>query len=324
MDYNQLFIQTWHILRRNPTIWVIGFMAMSLNMVNHLITRLGSRWAAHSLMQQADLELALERLLRQIAQPGVLIAGVVGLTCWLLLIWVVLTVGEGGLIDAAAQAQQGKSTNLGMSLRQGAEWLVPFIAIDTLVFFPLFVLLLAMMIIGAAALFLAIILGAQQGDLTSVFLPLLIGGVISIGLGLFTIPVSLATIAFRHLAFRAAALQQAGVRQSVRLTWQLIRQKTGPVIVITILIFGLSYLLGTVTSLLLSPFIFVGGIPSFDSLAANANPPTLFSPIHIILSFMHAGLQWGLQSFSFVIISVLWTVGFNELRGEEQGARITH
>ncbi|MCL4871776.1 MAG: hypothetical protein KJ063_22690 [Anaerolineae bacterium] len=317
MDYNQLFTQTWHILRRTPLLWVLGFFAMSLNMVGHLVMRLGSRWASQSILQQADLEQALERLLRQVAQPGVLIAGVVGLTCWLLLVWVVLTVGEGGLIGTTAQTQRGQPTSLGSALRQGADWLPSFIAIDTIVFFPLFVLLLAIMIIGAAALFLAIILGAQRGDLASVFLPLIIGGVISTGLGLFTIPLSLATIAFRHLAFRAAALRQTGVRQSVRLTWQIIRQKTGPVIVITALIFGISYLLGTITTLLLTPFIFIGGFPTFDALATPSAPSPIFSPDHLILTFIHVGLQWGLQSCTFVIVSVFWTVGFGLVSSEQ-------
>lgn len=311
MDYTEIFRQTGNILRRSQVLWCVAFLALSLSAVSNLIVRLGGRWGmSRLLVNTAALDITLENLVRRLTQPALLVAGLVLLVVWFLLIWVVMTIGEGGMIHAAARAQRGQPTSFTQALSAGSDLLGPFVAIDTIVFFPLFVLLLTIMLIGAAAMSVGLILGIQSGEVISLALPLLVGGVIVFFLSLFILPLTLGTITFRSLAFRAAAIQKLGVRESIRHTWQLIRQKTGPVIAVTALILGLSYLLGIVSFFITIPLSLMEGMPNFSAMSRSVGPELVLSPLMVIATLFNAVFTFGIQVLTTVITSTFWTVTY--------------
>ena len=318
MDYTDIFRQTGHILRHSRVLWLTGFLALSLSLVSNLVMRLGGRWAmSRLLVNAAALDITLDNLIRRLSQPALLVAGLVLLVVWFLLIWVVMTIGEGGMIHAAARAQRGQPTSFTQALSAGSDLLGPFVAIDTIVFFPLFVLLLTIMLIGAAAMILGLILGIQSGEVLSLALPLIIGGLIVFFLSLFIVPLTLGTITFRSLAFRAAAMQKLGVRESIRHTWQLIRQKTGPVIAITALILGLGYLLGIVSFFITAPLSFMEGLPDFSAMSGPLGPELILSPLTVVTTLLSAVFTFGLQVLTTVVTSTFWTVAYARLYESE-------
>ena len=317
MDYSHIFRQTWNVLRRSGDLWALGFAALSLSLMSNLITRLGGRWVtSQALTAGPDIATQVEQWLVQLGRPGPIVLGVVGLMGWFLLIWLVMTVGEAGMIHAAATTHKGHPATLLESVRAGWRLLIPFVAIDTVVFLPLFVLILVMMLIGAAALIISIIWGAQSGQVSAFVLPVVLGGAIVLLLSFLLIPTTLVTMLFRTLAFRAAALLHLGVRESIHHTWQLIRQKTGPVIILAALIYGLSYLVGIASAVVLMPLSFLEGTPSFSALASGPSPAVLFSPLTLIVVFLNVVIAYGVQVLTTVAGSTFWTVAYQDLTEE--------
>lgn len=319
MDYTKIFYQTWNVLRRNWAVWAIGCAALSLGVTSNVVTRLGGRWAISQLMLTGpDITNQLETWLLSFTRPLPIIGGLVLFMVWFLLIWVVVTMGEGGMIHAAAASHKGHSASFSESLAAGWRLLVPFVAIDTVVFFPLFVLLLAILLIGAAALFISIIWGAQSGEITAFVLPLIIGGGIAVLLSFLLLPATLLTMTFRSLAFRAAALHKLGVRESINHTWQLIRHKTGPVVLITALIFGLSYLFGMVSAVVLIPLSLLEGMPNFSAMTSTLGPDVFFSPLTVIAILLNGIVTYGSQVLATVVTSTFWTVAYQTLTSDEK------
>ncbi len=318
VNYHHLFRETWHIIQRQRVLWVVALLTLSLSTISNIGLRLGGRWAFSRLfINPMSLEGRLEQLFLQLGQPVPLVGGLVVLVGGVLLIWVVTTIGEAALIYAAAQAHTGHSPRFDQALRAGIRLLGPFVGIDTVVFFPLFGLLLAILLLAAAAMILGLLLGTRSGELLSLLSPLLIGGVLTLGLSLFILPLTLITMTFRTLAFRAAALQNLGVRESIHHTWQLIRHKTSPIIAVTALLFGLGYLLGLLTTIVLLPLSLIEGLPNLSALAAGLTPALFFSPLTIITTLINAGLSLGVQVAITVFTSTTWTITYQELIKEE-------
>lgn len=315
MDYTDLFRQTGSILRRSGVLWGIGFLAASLGLISNAVMRLGGRWGfSRLLVDPATLDARVNDLALWLVKPGTWVTGLVLLMLWFLLLWAVMTIGEGGMIVAAASQQKGTPLRFGQALSQGIRLLGPFIAIDTILFFPLFVLILLIMVIGAGSLFGGIILGARSGEAGALLLPLVVGGGLSLLLSFLILPVTLVTFAFRSLAFRAAALDSLGVRESIRHTWQLIRQKSGPVIAVTALIFGTNYALGLVAALVMMPASMLTGLPDFAAATRGMLAPDIFfSPTSVILTVITVLFTYIIQVAITIIVSTLWTVAYAAL-----------
>lgn len=315
MDYTDLFRQAGNVLRRSGVLWGIGFLAASLGLISDVVVRLGGRWGFSRLLADpATLDARMNDLALWLVKPGTWVTGLVLLMVWFLLIWVVMTVGEGGMIVAAAGQQKGTPLRFAQALTQGFRLLGPFIAIDTILFFPLFVLILLIMVIGAGSLLGGIILGAKSGEAMALLLPLVIGGGLSLLLSFLILPITLITFTFRSLAFRAAALDNLGVRESIRHTWQLMRQQSGPVIAVTALIFGTNYALGFVVVLVTMPASMLTGLPDFAAATRGMlTPDIFFSPTAVILTLITVLFTYVIQVGITVTVSTLWTVAYTAL-----------
>lgn len=315
MDYTDLFRQTGHILRRSGVLWGIGFLAASLGLVNNAILRLGGQWGFSRLLADpATLDARVSDGLRWLVQPETWITGLILLMAWFLLLWVVMTVGEGGMIVAAAGQAQGKPLHFGQALKRGIQLLGPFIAIDTILFFPLFLLILLVLLLGAGSFFVGIVLGVRSNEPLALALPLIIGGGLAGLLALLIVPVTLITLVFRSLAFRAAALDNLGVRESIRYTWQLMRQKSGPVIAVTALILGTNYALGLAMGVVMIPISLLRGWPEFAAASRGLlTPDVLLSPTSITLTLITLLFTYALQVGVTLMVSTLWTVAYTSL-----------
>lgn len=314
MDYTDLFRQTGIILRRSGVVWGIGFLAASLGLVSNAVLRLGGRWGfSRLLVDPATLEARVTDLATWLIQPGTWVTGLVLLMVWVLVVWVVMTIGEGGMIVAAASQANAQPLRFSQALNRGIRLLGPFIAIDTILFFPLFVLILLVLLLGAGSFFVGIVLGARSNDVLALVLPLVIGGGLATMLSLFIVPITLITFVCRSFAFRAAALDNLGVRESIRHTWQLMRQKSGPVIAVTALILGTTYALTLVTTLVMMPVSMMTGLPDFAAASRGLSPDILFSPTTVILTILTVLFTYLIQVAITVMVSTLWTVAYTAL-----------
>ena len=314
MDYTDLFRQTGIILRRSGVVWGIGFLAASLGLVSNAVLRLGGRWGfSRLLVDPATLEARVTDLATWLIQPGTWVTGLVLLMVWVLVVWVVMTIGEGGMIVAAASQANAQPLRFSQALNRGIRLLGPFIAIDTILFFPLFVLILLVLLLGAGSFFVGIVLGARSNDVLALVLPLVIGGGLATMLSLFIVPITLITFVCRSFAFRAAALDNLGVHESIRHTWQLMRQKSGPVIAVTALILGTTYALTLVTTLVMMPVSMMTGLPDFAAASRGLSPDILFSPTTVILTILTVLFTYLIQVAITVMVSTLWTVAYTAL-----------
>jgi hypothetical protein len=234
--------------------------------------------------------------------------------------WLVVTLAEGSLISAVLDLEGGRPVTLVRALARGVGLLVRFIAIDTVVFFPLFLLLLLLMILAIAWLLGAVWLSLRDGTVASLTGFLLLGVICLLPLLCLMLPLTFLTVIYRTLAFRHAAVVGTGIRTSIRQTWHVIRRNVGTLLVLVILLWGLQYLLNLGLNLFIVPSTIGAVVPS---LAVFNNDGMLaagrLAPIAIGLL---AGLLviW-LQALAHAFTATVWTLAYEEMLTGDEGWR---
>jgi hypothetical protein len=255
MEYGRLFAHTWRLVREHKLLWLLG-----------LVAGLGSSGSGPA------------RLLVGVAYPGTLpgwgdllsadsaslslfwpdtaaMAQAAALFFGALLLWLLTTTAEGALIAAVLQAESDERPTMRRAVTQGWRWLGRFIAIDTLLFFPLFLLVLLALLALTGALLVAGLMAAQNRTLSFITMPLLLGAACLLPLFCLLPPLTAGTLLWRTLAFRHTAVCGQGVRATIRHSWQLIRRQAMPVFIFAILLGGGRYLLALGLSALITLFI---------------------------------------------------------------------
>ena len=249
--------------------------------------------------------------------PALLFGGMIGLFFVFILIWIISTIGEVSLIKGVSDFDSGLSSSLGEMLSAGVKLLVRIIAIDTVIFFPLFLILLFQLLAIGGGMIGGFAFLAQPGNNPDELLPIAaVVGLILLFLTILAIPVTILTILFRLLAFRSAILEDLPTRPSIRRAWALIRAKPGEIIIIALLLYAVSYAVGMITSMLVLPFSF-GGIflflgpvspgqpPSFPNLDGFLTLMTLASVVAILPNLVYR-----------VFYSAVWTLAYKAWQGD--------
>jgi hypothetical protein len=277
MDYTNVFKNSGRLIWRHKLLWVLGLLLMSGSLpglvAGHLYLRTVLSFPT-SFLNATDPEEFLMPILDIVLNPVILLGGTVVLFVVFILVWMVSTIGEAALIRAVADYEAGQSHSLREMVSAGTGLLARIIAIDTVIFFPLFlILLIQLLTIGggmiAGTLFL-VKPGADAGDLVPVGV---IVGLVLLFLTFLSIPVTILSLLFRLVAFRSAVLEDLPTRPSIRRAWELIRAKIGQIIVIFLLLYAVSYALSMVTSLLITP-VAIGGSLFFIAPLMEGQLPT--------------------------------------------------
>lgn len=233
MDFADLFSTAVRQLRHNPWLWVLGLLYVLPSFaVGQLLTPAESiqpeAWLAQ--LQEpafdfgAQLEAVIVPVLEAVSDFERVTRFVVGLTAVLLITWFVTTLAEAGLILIVGRAATNQPPLPLRDLsREMRHLLMRLIAIDTLLFLPLFLVLLTAELIVLAVL--ASILFGGTFDLPAVAGPLALSLLCFVSLLLLAVPVGLATLLFRLIAFRVAAVSGQKTKGSIRGAWQLLKQK---------------------------------------------------------------------------------------------------
>lgn len=225
--------------------------------------------------------------------------------------WLVMTWAEAGIITAVDDLAAGQPVTLSQAMRWGGRWLKTFVAIDAIVFFPWFVLALLIMLLVTAVLLGGAFVSLQQADLQSVLRIFGVGAICLLPLLCLLPLVSLASVYYRLLAFREAALRRVGARQAVRQTWRRLRQHLGTLLLLGLLVWGLQYLLNWGFSALSLPLYGLAAIPATMDLS-------LVGILALAASLAGALVVAFLKGVVYTFTAAVWTLAYRDLIHQEQ------
>lgn len=314
MDYGQLLSEGARLLRHQRILWLFGLLAVLSTGVSSLVTRLIIRpkldpallngWLAN--WPPAGSTLALWLLL-------VFVAG--------LLLWLFNALAEAGLIYSVQAAQPGHAVPGRDAWAAAWRYLARFIAVDTLLFLPLFLIALLLLLLGSG-LFIAFVLGVDRAvlDINQAF-TLLGGGSLLCLLPLLCLsgPTLLLILLFRLLAFRAVVLDNLDTRHSLRAAWQQLRRHPLPILIIAVLLWGVGRMIGLVAGLLTLPLDALIAGPSLLALLTGRAAPAGISPLLILGSIFLTLLSLLVAAALHAYSAAVWTLAYSAMREGGEG-----
>jgi hypothetical protein len=233
MQLGLILVTAVRHLRQFPLLWGLGLLyALPRFLLEQLLPHTPEP-TAENLRQWLEPSfwlVPLEALLAW-ASDWVQVTGwLVGFTAVLLLIWLITTLSEAGLILIVGRAEQGQPPlNLPDLFRATWGLLIRFVAIDTIIFFPLFLLVIMaeFAILGAMAGLLYNLLSTPSAAVSlnapALFLPLAFAILCFVTLLCAALPLTLLTLLWRLLAFRVAAIADLRTKPSIGLAWRMLK-----------------------------------------------------------------------------------------------------
>ncbi len=231
MDFGTLFTTAVRHLRHNPWLWVLGLIYVLPSFFALQALPPTSGFQPETLLRQwsdpaalAELEAIILPVLEAVSDFWRVTRFVVGLTAVLLVVWFVTTLAEAGLILIIGRAQTGQTPLSPLALlREMRRLLLRLIAIDTLLFFPLFIVLLTAELIVLGGM--AYILFSGTLNLQAIAGPLALSLLCTVSLLCLAVPIGLLTLLFRLVAFRVAAVDDRHTKSSIRYAGHLLKQQ---------------------------------------------------------------------------------------------------
>lgn len=309
MDFGALIKRAFSLTLGQRRLWILGLAATSGSLAAGILWRITlqsglPKWLVNG--EWADY-------LNAGSLTGLVLATImVGL-----LFWFIGAVAEGGLICGVASLERGERLTIPGLVQAGFNLLGRFVAIDTILFLPLFLLLLAMVIVLTAGMIGLVAVATRPGsDLADMFLVAGLAGLLASPLLLATIPVSVAILFLRLVAFRTAALEQRSGADSIRQAWCLLRQTPGSIISLGLLLWGIGYVISipvravTLPVFLISLVALLGAMPA--GITAHELPGWLPATAGVLIVVLDGILNTLLHTFG----STAWTEAFLLWSGE--------
>ena len=222
--------------------------------------------------------------------------------------WIINTIAEGALIRGVSESGQGNSLTFGQAWTAGAHLLKQFIAIDTVLFFPAFLILLLIMLTILGTLVALILVGINPGmALEKLLIIASAGGIVTIPLTCMLIPVFIVVYFLRIFAFREAAIAKRNSMDSIHHAFRLIWNRKGSVAILALMLWALGY-----ASRL--PFQALSLMLTILSLtiAFSATEDPIINLILTVSGFFIALLSWIVGSVIFTLTSAVWTLSFED------------
>lgn len=225
------------------------------------------------------------------------------------LVWIVALAAEAGLI-AAVSHQPTQPIALRQTIRWGQQWLSRFLAIDLLVFFPWFLIALAML---AVLLILALVLASfatNEVATGTVLATTGLGLICLLGLAGLLFPVGMVSLWFRLLAFREAVLHELSPRTAVRQTWQCVRQHLGEIFALVVVLWGGQTVLMGVLSFIASPLLtWLAPLTVSDRIALQTAAWLATATVTLFV--------WLLRGIIMAFVAIAWTVAYQNLSSSQ-------
>lgn len=316
LDIGALFSQSLELVWRRKFLWLLGLLMGINGLVFGLVrpfvrAAVPDQWLTLDywlgMLQGGSVQLPAINLTTS-QMWGYIILGFVALFVYVVLFWVIVTVAEGAIIGAAIDEAEARPSYLGRSLQLGFSYLGRFAAIDAAVFLPVFLLMVLMMVVAVAdTAVLAYLTLQTETETATVVTVYLAGWLCVLGLGCCIPPLSIAVIWYRTLAFRDAAVLGHGVREAMQHTRQVIRGHWGELLALSVLLVGLSYLLGWLLGFLRLPVLALTAVPlATDAVSIGG---LLATGLNLAITLLVALLKGVVHAFT----AVAWTLAYREL-----------
>lgn len=323
MDYSRLFARSWAIVWRTKFLWLLGFFLGLGSSGGSLLRIIFGSGLVSSLRRVPFLATQPDELFTQTefwletAGPwlvgGITAILVLSLGGWLVTVW-----AEGAVIGTALGLERGGRVTLPHALKMGWRLLPRFVAIDTLVFFPLFLIMLLILLVIVAILLGTLGLSFQDVGTGTLAMPLVIGLLCMIPLFCLMAPVGFLTAAFRTLAFRDTAACGTGVRSVVGHTWQVLRPNFLAVVILMVLLAGLQYLLDMILSFISVALFTAAAAPGLLSFIRGTSSLTAGNLLATFFTIIIALLTLFPQIVFHVFTATVWTLAYEEMLPRER------
>ena len=261
MDYGRLLVLSWQITWRHKLLWPLGFILAMGSMVTAVVRFTYfpqlSQYLNNAIDSADSVGSTLDAFIGSEPYWTWLLGGTAVLFFVSLAFWLVWAVAQGAIISAALDAEAGQPVSWQRALNGGTALLGRFIAIDAIVFFPLFLLLLLLMLLATGLLLAFTWQMMQTGSVESAALWLMVGVACLLPLSCLLLPLGALTSVFRTVAFRETAVQLQKVRATIRQTWRVVKRQWGAILVVWALVWGMQMVLNLLLSGLAIP---LGGI----------------------------------------------------------------
>lgn len=310
MDYGEIISRAWRITWNNKYLWVLGFLAA--------LTSAGS--SGNSFNQTfSDSDFVDPNRAMQLGAALLLITCIfmlIGLMLWLLSV-----AARGGLVAAVDRLDNGEKMTLGEAFSAGVKYIWRVIGVYLLIYLPVLLgsaligIIVAAGFGGTAALSMAS--DSPESILAGSF------GILFLCLCLLfciLIPVFIVLAYIAEFGVRAAIVDDMRVTDSIRQGWRVIKENAGAVILLAVLMFVISLMVGFVVGIITLP------------LAAIILGPMLFgvfsdgsvNPLSIAW-LIGGGLCLGIFSAALTSVvqiwySAVWTLAYKELTGKKPEA----
>jgi hypothetical protein len=323
MDHVKVLKRAWGILWSYRALWVFGII-LALTTGGG-----GEKWAQYSFRGEEFSpggRFRIEEIPPEIV--GTLIAIGVGLACVIVILIIAAAVAryvsETALIRMVDDYEKtGERRSVRQGFRMGwSRAALRLFLIDLLIGLPVAVAFIVLFVVAAAPL----LLWATESTAAGV-----IGTVVTIGLGLLVVLLAIVVGVILSVLMRffrrVCVLQQAGVIESIRQGYGIVRQHLKEVAVMWLIMIGLGIgwviVMIPVTILLVVLGGVLGGLPGLlvgglASLAFEGAVPWILGlalaiPIFILVLAAPLAFLGGLMG---VFVSSTWTLTYRELRAE--------
>lgn len=282
MDYGQLLSKSFALWRRQRTLWSLGILAAVGNEALAAVVQVTVGEPAELI--NADSVQILTTIETRLTDTSWLTSAVIIFFFALLFIWLISTIAEGGLITAAG-TQPERPLSFTAGLQAGWRLLWRFILVDTVLFFPVFLVALAILLVTFGT-FISIALQFEEGGPPPVRA---FTGMMAcvVPLACLLLPVALLTFLSRIIAFRAAALNDLKTRPTLHHTWQIFRKQFVHIVIIAIIVVAIRTAVGLIRSFVLIPIGLLTASFTSDAILITAELVT-FTISLLIAGLLHA------------------------------------
>ncbi len=329
MDFGATISRAFNVVLKNRALWFLGFLAAlaggggaSFNLPSGNFGGMGTGTGSGPGEIPPEMQRFFDMLQENI---GAIIAGVAGLVCVVLVIslvlWVISTIAEGGLIGGVDQIEREGVTTLGQSWRMGASKFWPLFLMGILLALPILIIAaIAVVLLGGS--FAAIAASAAQGSgetpdaaLASAGIGVVcIGGVLACLGAIY----SILAAALQTFGSRAVVLDNLGVMDALRKGWEVFRANLGNIILLAIIMLVVGWVVGLVIGLVSAAIFAPALISGFTDISRSSEGFNLSGSTIVlaIIAFIAVTIVGAIISALFTAFnSTAWTLAYRQFTG---------
>jgi hypothetical protein len=301
MTTSRLLQLAWQFTWTQKRMWLWGFLATAgAHLFALLLPPLGQTIEAFRAGITPPDPDEFMAFMDRLNDPAILIAGSVAIFSITTAAWLLNLISESRLIVGAHHFTPTVTSHSDDLPRDEYDIFITLVALDTLLFLPLFLLVMLILLVLLGIVLSILILAISGGEIQNLVAVGGIGLLCLIPVFLLISPVQLLMRVFRTLTFRHAILQGRNARQSLREVWQLFRQQTGPLLLLILLLIGGNFIVQAL----------LGALFGSLSLAVQTISTGLLGNL-AVRSIQLAQIVVG--SGLFVLVSAAWTIGYEKM-----------